>query len=181
MAYKQIIIDGVDVQNCCEWYSLPDGKLYCRINNKGDFTCKSNPDCQFKQLARASEEIEKLKVQIENEKQALQIDIDNLNQACLDLNQENDDLLNKLKSKEQEYEELKKNLNEGCLQHLTLMTEQQVLLRTITEIKDIAEVEIECKTYEIENDCFNETRCKALNEHIDFIKQIIQKISECEI
>lgn len=43
------------------------------------------------------------------------------------------------------------------------------------------EEEIECKTYEIENDCFNKTRCKALNEHIDFTKQILQKISECEV
>ena len=51
----------------------------------------------------------------------------------------------------------------------------------LTEIKEIAEVEIECKTYEIENDCFNKTRCKALNEHIDFIKQILQKISECGV
>ena len=53
--------------------------------------------------------------------------------------------------------------------------------QTLAEIKEIAEVEIECKTYEIENDCFNETRCKALNEHIDFIKQVLQKISECEV
>ena len=48
--------------------------------------------------------------------------------------------------------------------------------QTLVEIKEIAEIEIECKTYEIENDCFNETRCKALNEHIDFIKQILQMI-----
>ena len=52
--------------------------------------------------------------------------------------------------------------------------------QTLIEIKEIVEIEIECKTYEIENDCFNETRCKALNEHIDFIKQILQKINECE-
>ena len=60
--------------------------------------------------------------------------------------------------------------------------EQQInkLATCIEQIKEIAEVEIECKTYEIENDCFNETRCKALNEHIDFIKQILQKISEVE-
>ena len=60
--------------------------------------------------------------------------------------------------------------------------EQQInkLATCIEQIKEIAEVEIECKTYEIENDCFNETRCKALNEHIDFTKQILQKISEVE-
>lgn len=52
------------------------------------------------------------------------------------------------------------------------------LEKILIEIKEIAEVEIECKTYEIENDCFNETRCKALNEHIDFTKQILQK---CEV
>ena len=82
--------------------------------------CDCNHNCRFKQLARAKEEIEKwkhqaelgsdttdrltkdierlsgenekLKSQIENEKQALQIDIDNLNQACLDLSQENEEL-----------------------------------------------------------------------------------------
>ena len=51
----------------------------------------------------------------------------------------------------------------------------------LNEIKETVEIEIECKTYEIENDCFNETRCKALNEHIDFLKQILQKINECEV
>ena len=58
--------------------------------------------------------------------------------------------------------------------------EQQLdqLKQTLAEIKEIAEIEIECKTYEIENDCFNKTRCKALNEHIDFIKQILQKAAE---
>lgn len=117
---NKTIIDGIDVQDCHEWYSLPDSKLYCKISNEGDFSCKSNPNCYFKQLARAKGEIEKwkhqaelgsdttdrltkdierlsgenekLKSQIENEKQALQIDIDNLNQACLDLSQENEEL-----------------------------------------------------------------------------------------
>ena len=55
------------------------------------------------------------------------------------------------------------------------------IIKTLTEIKEIAKVEIECKTYEIEHDCFNETRCKALNEHIDFTEQILQKISECGV
>ena len=58
------------------------------------------------------------------------------------------------------------------------LEETEKFKNCLTEIKYIAEIEIECKTYEIENDCFNETRCKALNEHIDFLKQILQKISE---
>ena len=64
-----------------------------------------------------------------------------------------------------------------CIQIFAIKKYEQ----TLTEIKEIAEIEIECKTYEIENDCFNETRCKALNEHIDFIKQILQKISDLEV
>ena len=99
-----------------------------------------------------------------------------------------------LKRKEQECEELKKIINEAKNSNLDLKSflvseavqneyEQQLyqLKQTLAEIKEIAEIEIECKTYEIENDCFNETRCKALNEHIDFIKQILQKISESEV
>ena len=74
---------------------------------------------------------------------------------------------------------------ESCLHcgsnYCIFVDELDKLKKTLTEIKEIAEIEIECKTYEVENDCFNETRCKALNEHIDFIKQILQKISECEI
>ena len=59
--------------------------------------------------------------------------------------------------------------------------ESEKFKNCLNEIKEIVEVEIECKTYEIENDCFNETRCKALNEHIDFIKQILEKIKECGV
>ena len=94
MTDKQIIIDGIDVRDCCEWYSLPDGKLYCRINNKGKFTCKSNPDCQFKQFARAKEENKKLKSQITS-------------QDC-----EIYDLKSELQAKEQECEALQMSENE---------------------------------------------------------------------
>ena len=80
--------------------------------------------------------------------------------------------------KEQECEELKHKI-ELMIDCASCKVDK--IKQTLAEIKEIAEVEIECKTYEIENDCFNETRCKALNEHIDFIKQILQKISECEV
>lgn len=103
MKNKETIIDSIDVSECMLY------KGYCRIAALCDYSghlCEVTSNCYFKQLARAKEEIKKLKVQIENEKQALQIDIDNLNQACLDLNQENDDLQNKLQAKEQECEEL---------------------------------------------------------------------------
>lgn len=126
---EKIIIDGVDVSEC-------DNLKYDHIGCDIDQTYCLGNDCHFKQFERITQEVKrwkhqavlgrytvdrltkdierlsdengKLKSQIKNEKQALQIDIDNLNQACLDLNQENDDLLNKLQTKEQECEELKK-------------------------------------------------------------------------
>lgn len=55
------------------------------------------------------------------------------------------------------------------------------LKQALQEIKEIIQEEIECKIYEVEHDCFNETRCKAINEHIEFLKHILQKISECEV
>ena len=78
--------------------------------------------------------------------------------------------------KEQECEELKEALNEGCLHNLTLMTEQRVLLQTLTEIKEIAESEIDSKE-------FMAIQC-MLNGSVDnknkVLKQILQKINEVE-
>lgn len=90
--------------------------------------------------------------------------------------------LDELKT-ELEHEKALKETYLACYKakHEDINGELFKLKQTLAEIKEIVEVEIECKTYEIENDCFNETRCKALNEHIDFIKQILQKISESEV
>jgi hypothetical protein len=65
-----------------------------------------------------------------------------------------------------ENEELKEILNEGCLHNLTLMTEQRVLLQTLTEIKEIAERG------------FKHSQCNCgAKADLDLI---LQKISECE-
>jgi hypothetical protein len=69
-----------------------------------------------------------------------------------------------LKRKEQEYEELKNFLNEGCLHNLTLMTEQRILLQTLAEIKEIAKGEN-----------------PAFLDNDDVVLAILQKISECEV
>lgn len=100
-----------------------------------------------------------------------------------------------LKRKEQENKKLKedeksllniidnlqKEKNKWVEKYNDLGQDFDQLKQTLIEIKEIAEVEIECKTYEIKNDYFNEIRWKALNEHIDFTKQILQKISEYEV
>ena len=92
-----------------------------------------------------------------------------------------DNLLWDFKRKEQKCEELKETIDSLLKIQYQLANSCTKYEQTIAKIKEITEIEIECKTYEIENDCFNEIRCKALNEHIDFIKQILQKINECEV
>ena len=115
MTDKQIIIDGVPVQDCCYFDYENDGyEDNCYIHQN---ECSAQ-NCYYKQLKR----------------------------------------------KEQECEELKEILNEGCLHNLTLMTEQRVLLQTLAEIKEIAE------------------KYKNLNfgEQQYCCSEILQKISKCE-
>lgn len=51
---------------------------------------------------------------------------------------------------------------------------------TLQDIKDIAENNIDCKQYEIDHDCFNDTRCKALRELIETLQQILDLITKAE-
>lgn len=137
MTDKQIIINGIDVSKG-NFRLERDNQQKCECCHATGFgvICDREQwhNCYFKQLARAKEEIEKLKAQIENEKQSLQIDIDNLNQACLDLNQENDDLRNKLQAKEQlsvkqshELIRLRKELQENKQKNVILLQENEEL------------------------------------------------------
>ena len=141
------IIDGIDINKCQHYTGNVEylsREWTCRAETIGA-KCEENPNCYFKQLARAKEENEKLKVQIKNEKQALQIDIDNFNQACLDLSQENDDLHNKLQAKEQECEELKKLVQEAekapicfhCSEEPCIRQERDKYKKLSVDFKDV--------------------------------------------
>lgn len=85
---NKTIIDGIDVSKCEDYGKCSEVEKWKHQAELGSDTT----DRLTKDIERLSEENEKLKSQIENEKQALQIDIDNLNQACLDLSQENEEL-----------------------------------------------------------------------------------------
>lgn len=221
MTDKQIIINGIDVSKC-EYY----GKYstYYRIDEE---LCSGNPDCHCKQLARAreenekwkhqaelgsdttdrltkdierlSEENEKLKSQIENEKQALQIDIDNLNQACLDLNQENDDLRNKLQAKEQlsvkqshELIRLRKELQENKQKNVILLQENEELKNaTVTlaeglnfrqERADKLEQECEGLEFDYQKQLKNTNKwiveCENLQKQLESYKQTLDEIEK---
>ena len=65
---EQLIIDGVDVNECKGYYFSPTGYHSCssisQINELGyeqDTLCEQNPNCYFKQLARKTQECEELK------------------------------------------------------------------------------------------------------------------------
>lgn len=85
---NKTIIDGIDVSKCEDYGKCSEVEKWKHQAELGSDTT----DRLTKDIERLSEENEKLKSQIKNEKQALQIDIDNLNQACLDLSQENEEL-----------------------------------------------------------------------------------------
>lgn len=66
MKYKKekIIIDGIDVSECCWCDSESDTEPYCRINDGEDLICEENPNCYFKQLKRKEQECEELKEKV---------------------------------------------------------------------------------------------------------------------
>ena len=169
MTDKQII-DDVDVSGCDFYIDSKNLEFNCKQTPQSYF-CKNQPNCYYKQLKRKEQECERWK-KANDEKNELLIKLGCPTKAtakrkvfCLQ------EQLDQLKAENDLY----KNA------HKTEQDRRRSYENALTEIKEIAEIEIECKTYEIENDCFNETRCKALNEHIDFTKQILQKISECEV
>ena len=60
---KQIIIDGVNVSECQDFYiSSADTKCCnCESDNTQFLACKNNPNCYYKQLAHKTQEYEDLK------------------------------------------------------------------------------------------------------------------------
>ena len=102
----------------------------------------------------------------------------------LELNHDMEDI----KQLKAENERLKEEINKLGKKHEDYcnimywqMKEQMDKYRqTLQEIKDIAENKIDCKQYEIDHDCFNDTRCKALRELIETLQQILDLITKAE-
>lgn len=194
---EQIIIDGVDVSGC-EFRFCTYG-CDCMSSNRETKVltesahCSDNHNCYYKQLKRKEQEYEELRQyhnkcceEFEKEKQNL---IDRYNQFSKDFfigkycKKEYCDLL---KAKEKEYEELKKQrqADKGLItstgkMNYQLIQEYDKLKNCLTEIKGIAEKSCclqptsTCEEYE---------NCKECSRTSDdeTVKQILQKISECE-
>lgn len=69
---EQIIIDGVDVSNC-EYYKQAFTGFICTNPNKSN-DCSKNPDCNFKQLARGTQERDRYRKAFEEIEKIVNID-----------------------------------------------------------------------------------------------------------
>ena len=114
MTDKQTMVDGVDVSKCVSFDDCNGHNICCYLDTREDKIpfanfCEENKDCNFKQLARAREENEKLRMQNEilSKNNAVQQWCDMYNKK----NKECFDALLKLTKKEQECEELKETID----------------------------------------------------------------------
>ena len=98
--------------------------------------------------------------------------------ACINLNNYIADN-NKLKA---ENDRLKQEWRLDCLKCEYKNTKADVdkYRKTLQEIREIAVDTKDCKQYEIDHDCFNDTRCKALREFIETLQEILDLITKAE-
>ena len=158
MTDKQIIF-GVDVSKCP--YAEPAyGSPKCRIN--GYVHCDGFRNCEYKQLKRKKQRIVELNKTIKAKEQ-----------ECERLkNERTVDLVKQLDQLKSENEKLQSNVK-SALVTVEVITKSNIKLReTLAEIKDIALKACECC-----GECQTEFSQK---DWCDF-KEILQKISECEV
>lgn len=168
---KEIIIAGVDV-NGCEHLTEIQGCCLSTcdyLKYKGNITnklCKYNPNCYYKQLARAEQENKRL-LEIINAKPLETVDIDSAFEI--------EKLKEQLKAKEQECEELKKCLLQVQNASISLNKQLDKLKQTLIEIKAI------CNNNDELQGNFNVVDCDKykLGKH-NLANKVLQKISECE-
>ena len=158
MTDKQIIIDGVDVSGCKDRYLGYSGSS---CQNTGlscpDIKCENNKDCYYKQLQREKKKCKRLNKQL-----ILFMDGDYCANGC--------SLKQQLSYKEQECEQLKnllkvriEDLCDSCGASSMMPMPCKAYEKTLIEIKEIIK--------------------QGVKIHDDIIvsKQILQKISECEV
>jgi predicted RNase H-like nuclease (RuvC/YqgF family) len=162
MTDKQIIIDGVPVQDCLFLSTNKMGDdigTYCRDFNG---SCKNIQNCYFKRWQRKEQECE-------NNKIAYQIELDIYNQECLNLQEELKEVLEQLDQLKAENKHLNDLLNQA-------LKELEKTRETLTEIKEIAITGLEgfcpkCSRKECEdNNCIETAirdilqKCEVLND-----------------
>lgn len=187
MTDKKIIIDGIDVTGC-EWISEVglDSEYICNCNspNKTSGYCKYNPNCCYKQLKRKEQECEELKAEIKLSKEMLIQNTSETNKYTIPqiieqfisdnyIDQQNEDgytipIFLQLEDILYQKESLEEKLGLAETTKGLQRIEIEKIKQTLTEIKEIAEKEVNNRMLFADKESF-----------CDFNK-ILQKISECE-
>ena len=158
MENKQIV-DDVQIRGCGHYWN---GTCHAYTDNTGKFLlCVNSPHCYFKQLARKEQECE------EKQKTAQ----DAINKLCAEKSALHNEL-DQLKAENIKFTLDTKNL---VAQYSAKLKR---LKQTLVEIKEIAKNmnkecfydDFECKDCDMKNGCTYYSK-----------KQILQKISECEV
>lgn len=129
MTDKQIIIDSVDVSGCSYGEIEKDiFKCSCEYNVRStSMFCKDNPNCYYKQL--------------KHKEQELQEAMDNYVKLDIQRVKEYNELVDKYNNKEQECEELKKDLHQNFKEkdklHLIIdrLLEASVMIQILQVLK----------------------------------------------
>ena len=183
MTDKQIIIDGVDIAGCVR---LQDDEISCDLGGE----CKGWGNCYYKQLKRKEQECEELKSDLTDLSKIIDCkngtiltfkeQLDQLKAENENLTTINARLLGRLEVDEKDTSlvfNLDKELRQKEKEFYTAIQKVVKLKQTLAEIKEIAKQEIDSKEFMI-------VQC-MLNGNVDnknkVLKQILQKISECEV
>ena len=161
MTDKQIIIDGVDVSGCAHYDKNADKEalfLYdCKREHAPYWSCTSMPNCLYKKYKRKEQECEELKSDNLQEVGQLKFAIGTLTAENLHLKELLDMRI--------------EALCDSCKAGSMLPIKCRIYEKTLTEIKEIAENVIK----NVSDRCIETTPMYGVH------KQILQKISECEV
>ena len=140
MTDKQIMIDGVNVNECIHLYSrwpgsIPPDSCACweEPNNLTDTPvtdCKRHENCYFKQLARKTQECERSRKRISDLEERIINHSNEIEEYCSRLADKN--------KKCEKYEQVMKNIEEICLKDVhTFADGTQLRYDSLDEILDI--------------------------------------------
>lgn len=154
MEHKPIYVDGVDVSKCKHFKNRTCIADYLLTDmDFSEAKCELCKDCYYKQLARKTQECNKLYIQLK---------------ADEEYHKKEENTLRKIiKNKEE--------------RNIELYKENNKLKKTLAEIKEIVRQEIVCDDCNFQGTDKCDSRLCTSFYLDDFCKSLLQKISECEV
>ena len=153
MTDKQIMIDGVDVSGCISFDKNNEYNICCYDDIREDKIpfanfCVENKNCYFKQLARKTQECEKLKSQVDEDYNYYTTELKTLRDIISNKEKRNAALFltsGRYRKALDEIEELKRDLQRGFD---SFLKQKEELFKEIKCYrKALEEIEKQCKCY----------------------------------